>query len=513
MKLLDRLPLHLFLFAAYPVLAMLALNAGEVEAGAALRPMFFALLLAGATLLVSWGLLGSAAKGAVLASLLVILFFSYGHIYTLIRQDPSLNAAIGRHRYLVSAAGVLVLAVAIRLRRYPLPDWATRFLNVAALAAFALALAQVTWTFQGRSSQSQGGPWKAPSVAGTLSLEGPARDVYYIILDGYTRADVLQNVFGYDNSPFLRSLEDLGFVIPESSRSNYSMTYLSIPSSLNMDYLDALGPPLDPKAKESAWLEAAAHHGIVRTTFEDLGYQIVAFETAYGVTDWPDSDLYLTRNPLALSDARSSNELNPFEVLLIQTSMGRIVLDGRTWLNRVMRTDIRSPNEQHRERILFAFDRLGRIPEIEGPKFVFVHILSPHPPYAFMADGSAVADPDIFSLADYSAHKEGYRNQVAFVNHRVLQAVKAILEASTVEPIIILQGDHGATGVTSEDRMKILNAYYLPEGGGEEIYPEISPVNTFRVVFNRYFGGDLPLLEDRSYFSPVERLFRFEEVP
>jgi hypothetical protein len=61
--------------------------------------------------------------------------------------------------------------------------------------------------------------------------------------------------------------------------------------------------------------------------------------------------------------------------------------------------------------------------------------------------------------------------------------------------------------------MKILNAYYLPEGGGQEIYPEISPVNTFRVVFNRYFGGDLPLLEDRSYFSPVEHIFRFEEVP
>ena len=71
----------------------------------------------------------------------------------------------------------------------------------------------------------------------------------------------------------------------------------------------------------------------------------------------------------------------------------------------------------------------------------------------------------------------------------------------------------GLQGIPVEDRMKILNAYYLPEGGGEEIYSEISPVNTFRVVLNMYFGGNLPLLEDRSYFSPVDRLFRFEEVP
>jgi hypothetical protein len=189
------------------------------------------------------------------------------------------------------------------------------------------------------------------------------------------------------------------------------------------------------------------------------------------------------------------------------------VVDGRVWLNRVFRTDIRSPNEQHRERILFVFDRLERVPEIQGPKFVFAHIMAPHPPYSFMADGTAVADPDVFSLLDYSTHKDGYRNQVTFVNRRVLEAVTAILGGSDVEPIIILQGDHGATGATQEDRMKILNAYYLPGGGGEAVYPEISPVNSFRVVFNEYFGAHLALLEDRSYYSPVGRVFRLTEVP
>jgi len=61
--------------------------------------------------------------------------------------------------------------------------------------------------------------------------------------------------------------------------------------------------------------------------------------------------------------------------------------------------------------------------------------------------------------------------------------------------------------------MKILNAYYLPDGGSEAIYPAISPVNTFRTIFNRYFGGNLPLLEDRSYFSPVDDPFRLTPIP
>ena len=47
--------------------------------------------------------------------------------------------------------------------------------------------------------------------------------------------------------------------------------------------------------------------------------------------------------------------------------------------------------------------------------------------------------------------------------------------------------------------LPILNAYHLPGDGIEALYPNISPVNTFRVIFNEYFGFNLPLLEDQSY--------------
>ena len=47
----------------------------------------------------------------------------------------------------------------------------------------------------------------------------------------------------------------------------------------------------------------------------------------------------------------------------------------------------------------------------------------------------------------------------------------------------------------------ILNAWYVPDGPALELPPTISSVNTFRILFNREFGADLPLLEDRSYVS------------
>jgi hypothetical protein len=51
------------------------------------------------------------------------------------------------------------------------------------------------------------------------------------------------------------------------------------------------------------------------------------------------------------------------------------------------------------------------------------------------------------------------------------------------------------------ERTPILNAYYLPEGGERLLYPSISPVNSFRVVLNAYFGAELPLLPDNTYFT------------
>ena len=75
-------------------------------------------------------------------------------------------------------------------------------------------------------------------------------------------------------------------------------------------------------------------------------------------------------------------------------------------------------------------------------------------------------------------------------------------------PIIILQGDHGSKvydEIDPPDAVKIkllfpiLNAYRLPGVEDSQLYSTITPVNSFRVIFNQYFGTDLLLLEDANY--------------
>jgi hypothetical protein len=59
--------------------------------------------------------------------------------------------------------------------------------------------------------------------------------------------------------------------------------------------------------------------------------------------------------------------------------------------------------------------------------------------------------------------------------------------------------------------MTNLNAIHLPTGE-TGLYPGITPVNTFRVVFNQVFGAELPLLEDRVLFSQYSRPYDFQDV-
>ena len=57
------------------------------------------------------------------------------------------------------------------------------------------------------------------------------------------------------------------------------------------------------------------------------------------------------------------------------------------------------------------------------------------------------------------------------------------------------------------------NAYYLPNKGSDMLYKSITPVNTFRVIFNHYFKTRYELLEDKNYFSNAKKeRYRFIDV-
>jgi hypothetical protein len=362
-------------------------------------------------------------------------------------------------------------------------------------------------------------PWAVdqnmlPPISISLQTNHPNKpDIYYIIPDGYGSQSMLQKIHGYDNSEFIQELESRGFVVAPESKSNYHRSILSISSTLNMQYLDSL---YDTFGDSNLWwpMMGAFSQNHAQEILKTQGYKTVSVASGGDFTTLTNSDYYRQTHLITL---------NKFEHLYIYHS-ALSYLGVFDW-----GSSISFPNHSmHRKVVLYAFEQLHEIPDIPGPKFVFVHIISPHAPFIFDAQGNYVTPEYPFTFADDreflgtpSEHREGYLGQLQFVNTQILAAVDAIREKSPHPPIIIIQGDHGpsvfvdyhsAERACLQERYSILNAYHFPGVSPEEIPEDISPVNTFRFIFNHYFDAELEILPNRHYFSPASSMYEFIDI-
>jgi len=347
----------------------------------------------------------------------------------------------------------------------------------------------------------------------SLSTPEVKRDIYYIILDDYARSDVLQELYGYDNSFFLEHLDQLGFIVLEDYHSNYPTTHLSVASTLNMEYIQEFAPGLEDSY--SRWLmKPFIDYSRVRTLLEEEGYQTISISSNWTITENTTTDMYYHPYPVMLSN---------FEGFILGSTPLRLVgpiLQGFS--------SVRSADSQ-REVVTFNFKTLASIPKIPGPKFVFAHIISPHPPFIFDKAGNPVEINYAFNFKDGNEYpgskdeyRQGYIDQLQFVNRRLLETISAIIENSDFPPIIILQADHGSglfidftssVDTCIKERFSPFAAYYLPGVNDRSFVSDVSGVNTFRIVFNEYFDARLPLLDNLQYYYKKDvSFYEFEDV-
>jgi len=490
--------LYPFLFVLYLNLALLESNAEQVSPSLAVRPMVVLLLSAAAGLLLFHALFRDWQYAAYLVFLVFAFFFTFEHLNRLAQDRLSiLDAAAGQLFFLIVWALLLILLCSK-------PVWSVLggrsgmipFLNIVCLLAliqpvFRLAVSALP----AQSAPASASPAERPNT-GELDCSSTP-DIYLIILDAYGRADVLEALYGLDNLPFLEYLRAKGFYVAEESHTNYTQTVFSIPAVLNFSYI---GPPTASQIDWQYFRERIRENELMRI-LKTCGYRIAALESGFYYTDVFDTDLQLTER----------DYLNEFEEMLLAGSPTSVLAE-------VFNLE---PSEQsyaaHRQRVLAGFEMLKMVAQVPGPKLVFAHLITPHPPFVFEADGGYTQPDRGYSLADgdeyegdLDEYRTGYASQVQFVNRRLEETIDALLANSETPPVIILQSDHGpgsrldwsSPGKTCLwERTAILNAYYLPGSGSDQLYPSISPVNSFRVILNAVFGTDLPLLPDNTYFT------------
>lgn len=499
------------LLALHPVLFLYSHNAGTVELGDAWRALGCAALLG--ALLLGCGLAAfrDADKACLVAAAVLLLLFAYRPVAWLCEGTLSEVTDL-RSAYVIVGLTLLVqVAVILAATRRDLAPL-SRVLFAVAVSLFGMTAAAlaVNLTTGGAAAEV------AREAAAGPSAPGARRpDIYYVVLDGYGRRDVLGEYYGFDNSELVAGLERHGFFVAASSRSNYSQTKLSLASSLNMMHLDevAEGPH---SGDADATLDLLVRDSLVVEALKARGYRFVTTPSGYGLTE--------RMQGVDVEAGRPRVAINEFESMVLDaTPVGAL-------LRPVFRGDL-DAFERHRRRVDAAFDALGDLPASSEPRFVFAHVLAPHPPFVFDRHGRLPRQYyNYFTRIDGRAalgrsdlYRRDYAEQAMYLNGRVLEAVGAILAryAPDDRPIVVIQGDHGPASYYRGDgrdprylreRMAILNAYYVPPDLRCDLDDAITPVNTFRVLFDAAFGTRLGRLPDLCRFSTYEAKLEFLSV-
>jgi len=519
MKLKKQAIIHPILFAIYPILFLVSHNMGKISLSESIMPLVVVLLCTFLFLFLLRLILKDSKKAGIICSIFLILFFSYGRVYDVIGGWQIGSIVIGRHLILVTLWSILVVVASIyALRRQSDFYNSTRFLNIMSLILVILSLVPIVIYVAGTTA----GQYKHTSVENktgsqTANNLDASPDIYYIILDGYANSKTLEEIYNYDNSWFTESLAEKGFYIASDSRSNYATTFMSIASSLNMEYINYLSDRLGVESGDHSTPFQMIEDNKVWRFLESRGYKFIHIGSGWGPTN---SNRYADLNIQA-------DGLDRFSMLFLRLTM------LRPFTRHTIANDLRDIH-------LSNFNKLADMPGIEGPKFVFAHMLVPHPPYVFGQNGEPITkivrtSSNIFADAEW--HEEKYLNQLIFVSKKVDWLAGEILSKSDKEPIIILQSDHGpaltagwgkavarmkdqndeqldlTTKRFFRERLRIFNACYLPHKGDRFLYESITPVNTFRIIFNNYFDANFDLLDDGTYFSTYDRPYKFYRVP
>ena len=445
-------------------------------------------------------ILKDSNKAALIVSIGLVLFFTYGHFYNIIKGFTILDENIGRHRYIIIPfiLGIIIPIYFIIKSKINFQN-ITKIVNGISIVLVVLVLINIT-IFGITEIESYSTIHYEPSDD-PIELQNTHNtpDVYYIILDEYGGPETMKNL-NYDNSQFYEFLKEKKFIIPEKSTSNYPMTHFSIPSTMNMEYVNDLSNILGKDSKTYLPLREMLYNSQVIKNFKSLGYDIVIFESGFV----PSKNFVLVDDIICHEEGEIDSIL--FDTITRTSIIGYFVE--------------RHEEGKIRDRINCAFSEIKTIGNNKDePIFAFVHMLIPHPPNVFGPNGEAVIPGNPISSEIWD-EKIAYIDQVKFVNKEIVKVIEKILDEDE-KSIIIIQSDHGS-GFDVDwknpdesmvlQRLSILNAYYVPEISENQFYENITPVNSFRIIFNDYFNGSYKILEDRNYWNTGDAPWDFDDV-
>ena len=504
---------HPYLFAIFPIISTYSVNMQELLPIYLIQPITIIVIFTTIVFLLTKLIFKNWSKTGVFVSLIIGLIFSYGHVYLQIAGFELSGFTIGRHIFLIIPYIVTFLIVGVYVFRTKLKfENITKILNVVATTLILVSVMSIAIyaieneglgivVLEKEVIDQKSGIEIQTQNEKMVSLVGDLQnypDVYFMIFDGYAGKSSLEKDLGFDNSSFIQLLEQKGFFVASNSFSNHPQTFLSIPSTMNMQYFDYLKDVLGEESKDQITPLIMLENSLVVEIFKSKGYKIISF---------PNHSVKIN------GDYFACERTGIFEANKLMSIITKINIFSY-FLGWIELENIRDSQKCY-------FRELPNLKnQFEEPIFVFAHILLPHPPNLFGPNGEHVVPRIYYNEWGTQEDKDRYLDTLQYANLRIEEVVNKILKDNERDSIIIIASDHGTdfefdwdnpTNEMLKQRFSNLNAYYMPKGQ-ELLYDEISPVNSFRIIFNSNFNSNFELLEDKAYWSTYDKPYQFEDI-
>jgi len=496
--------IHPILFAALPILLITSANLDEMVFDDIVLPFLIII----PSVIVLWYFLNlfvkNKMKSGLIISLGLFMFFSYGHLWSFLLPYFG-DFLFGRHRYILPSFFILfVIGTYFLLKIKKNPIEFTTIANTIAIVLILISIFNIAaFAFENNNPMIFDDQINYDNSS-PITLDYTP-NVYYVILDGYGRSDVLKDIYNFDNKNFLSQLHERGFYVAKKSHSNYANTVLSTISSLSMEHLIYVSDLVGVYSNDRKLVNKLYQNNKVMGIFKSYNYTLV--------------DLSIFQKIIKSTDYRLCKDQffgDQFQIVLWESTMLKplfVTMFGA---------------QEQRDKTLCKFSELSDLHNsIEEPFFVYAHFMLPHPPFVFGPNGESRQPESVAPGNSNWGDKLAYVDQIRFANKKVIETIDKILLESNSPPIIILQGDHGPAILRGGskisklndqsdeliwERMSIFNAYYLPDQNSELIYDSITPVNSFRLILNAYFNENYELLDDKNYYSDYEHYYNFTDV-
>lgn len=496
-------PIYLWIIGIYPILHLYGQNFGLVTDREVLTVSAAALAATTAIYFLTKGLFSDKHRRAFILAIWSLGFSLSGHIYEQFIMPFSLTVWTGTF-----ISFLLILTHMLKRQRLGARyAQITPTLNIIAAIMLALQLAQLAGRFAdelGNDSLAEA-YLKAQAQRPTTekALDSPELpDIYYIIPDSYPSDAWHLEAMNHDNSEFTEALQALGFQVAAGAQSNYSATMLSLPSTLNMRYIDSNPTNLS----DLAYIKLAVNDNALARELLRRGYTYIQLWTG-SVGPSPIADInrmFTTQGPqdyqfddVSFSPSRLLYAKESFARLWVETSLLRTV---QSQLEKLLpETDVRVLGASSPKHFLQSLAELETIAQMPQATFTIAHLGKPHQPVVFTREGEII-HPIVNPIPEI------YFDQLKFINQKLLSTVKRLIEASPSETVIIMQADHGSTwghfyGENSRDNtyFDIYAGYYLPAGVTLDLPQPYTAINSFALLLNTLFDTDFALKEDRFF--------------